>query len=256
MQYAVCVVPVAPIRVAPGHKDEMVSQLLFGEGCVITETDKSGFVKIIVQADGYTGWCLATQLTGIDEVLYQKTTNVLTGEWSNALDFNSSKMIVPFGSTLRGLQEGTMHLGKNTFNFNGNVLNPGTVNSAAETVQQIATMFLNTPYLWGGRSVFGIDCSGFTQMVFKCINIALLRDAKQQAGQGELVNFLQEAKCGDLAFFDNAAGEIIHVGLLLNDHEIIHASGKVQVDKIDNGGIINAGTGLRTQQLRIIKRYF
>jgi cell wall-associated NlpC family hydrolase len=114
---------------------------------------------------------------------------------------------------------------------------------------------LNSTYLWGGRSVFGIDCSGFTQSVFKFLNVHLLRDAQQQATQGELVAFLQQAHCGDLAFFDDGEGHIIHVGILLNAHEIIHAAGKVRIDKIDNQGIIEADTGQRTQRLRIIKRY-
>ena len=82
-----------------------------------------------------------------------------------------------------------------------------------------------------------------------------MRDAQQQATQGELVGFLQEAHCGDLAFFDNEEGEIIHVGILLNANKIIHAAGKVRIDKIDNEGIVDADTGQRTQRLRIIKRY-
>jgi cell wall-associated NlpC family hydrolase len=110
--------------------------------------------------------------------------------------------------------------------------------------------------LWGGRSVFGIDCSGFAQAVYEFLNIALLRDAKLQALHGEVVNFLQEARCGDLAFFDDETGEIIHVGILINEKEIIHASGKVRIDKIDNEGIVNTDTGERTHRLRIIKRYF
>ena len=125
----------------------------------------------------------------------------------------------------------------------------------AKTIKQIAFTFLNSTYLWGGKSVFGIDCSGFTQSVYKFLNIHLLRDAEQQATQGYLVGFLQQAHCGDLAFFDDEEGRIIHVGMLLNDHEIIHAAGKVRIDKIDTEGIINADTGLRTQRLRIIKRY-
>jgi gamma-D-glutamyl-L-lysine dipeptidyl-peptidase len=93
-------------------------------------------------------------------------------------------------------------------------------------------------------------------VVYKFLNIALLRDAGQQATQGEVVNFLQEARCGDLAFFDDEEGKIIHVGILLNNYQIIHASSRVRVDKIDNEGIINSDTGERAQRLRIIKRYF
>lgn len=102
--------------------------------------------------------------------------------------------------------------------------------------------------------MFGVDCSGFCQMVYRFCNVHLLRDAYQQATQGEVVGFLQEARCGDLAFFDNEEGRITHVGILLNDNEIIHSSVKVRIDSIDNMGIINRDTRQRTHKLRIIKR--
>ena len=119
-----------------------------------------------------------------------------------------------------------------------------------------AKFFLNAPYLWGGRTPWGIDCSGLTQQVYKHFGIAILRDASQQATQGKTVNFLAEAKPGDLAFFDNAEGRIIHVGILLSPEEIIHASGRVKIDRIDNEGIYSEELGKRTHQLRIIKRFY
>ena len=119
----------------------------------------------------------------------------------------------------------------------------------------IASVFLNTAYLWGGKSVYGIDCSGFVQSVFKMINIGLPRDADMQSEKGEVVGFLQEARCGDLAFFDDENGKIIHVGILINDEQIIHSSGIVRIDAIDNEGIINGTTKKRTHRLRIIKRF-
>jgi cell wall-associated NlpC family hydrolase len=123
-----------------------------------------------------------------------------------------------------------------------------------ETLKKIAEIYVNTAYQWGGRSVFGVDCSGFTQVVFKCMNIRLLRDASQQATQGDAIGFLMEAKPGDLAFFDNNEGKITHVGILLNANTIIHASAKVRIDTIDNFGIVNGETGKRTHTLRVIKR--
>jgi cell wall-associated NlpC family hydrolase len=117
-------------------------------------------------------------------------------------------------------------------------------------------MFINTPYLWGGRSVFGADCSGFVQTAFRYLDIHLPRDAAHQALKGETVSLLQEARCGDLAFFDDPEGDIIHVGILLNEASIIHSYGKVRVDAIDNEGIVNTETGNRTHRLRIIKRNF
>jgi gamma-D-glutamyl-L-lysine dipeptidyl-peptidase len=254
MQYAVCAVPVAPVRNAPDHKAEMVSQLLFGECCTVHATAPDGFIKISIKADGYEGWCQVQQLNEISASLYAKDVTALAGEWVNEIILNGGVMRVPFGSTLTGL--GDESIDGKQYSFNGKVWNSATANKTEKLIKQLAFTFLHTPYLWGGRSVFGIDCSGFTQLLYKCLHIALPRDAHQQAGVGTTVDFLQQARCGDLAFFDNANGDIIHTGILLNDHEIIHASGKVQVDHIDNNGIINRLSGLRTQQLRIIKRYF
>lgn len=135
---------------------------------------------------------------------------------------------------------------------------PSEENFAAEdftTVRSIALEYLDTSYLWGGKTKCGIDCSGFCQQVYKRVGIKLPRDAYQQAGLGEVVGFLLEVQEGDLAFFDNEEGKITHVGIMLGPDEIIHSSGKVRIDKIDSQGIINSETGARTHQLRIIKRY-
>ena len=115
--------------------------------------------------------------------------------------------------------------------------------------------YLNTPYLWGGRSVFGIDCSGFTQMVFRQFGIRIKRDAWQQAEQGQLLGFIQEARAGDLAFFDNVEGRITHVGIMLDNGRIIHASGRVRVDPVDTQGIFNKELNMYTHKLRIVKRF-
>jgi cell wall-associated NlpC family hydrolase len=148
--------------------------------------------------------------------------------------------------------------------FAGNTVKFGMYNSilmarslgTAGTIKFVASQYLNTPYLWGGKSNYGIDCSGFTQQVFKTAGIHLLRDAYQQATQGEAVGFLQETRPGDLAFFDNDEGRITHVGIMLTTETIIHASGYVRVDGIDSQGITHSITGKRTHKLRIIKRLF
>ena len=122
-------------------------------------------------------------------------------------------------------------------------------------MEQIAKQYLNSPYLWGGKTPWGIDCSGFTQMVFKQKNVSIKRDAFQQAEQGEAVAFLAESKLGDLAFFDNEDGKITHVGILLNNETIIHASGKVRIDQIDNYGIMDADSKKYSHKLRFVKRF-
>ena len=121
-------------------------------------------------------------------------------------------------------------------------------------MQEIAQSLLNVPYQWGGRSPMGMDCSGFTQVVFKILGKKLLRDAWQQAEQGVLVNFIEEIQPGDLVFFDNEEGRIIHVGIALANHKIIHASGCVRIDNLDHHGIYNTETRKYSHNLRIIKR--
>lgn len=255
MSYAVCCVPVAPVRIEPNHRSEMISQLLFGECCIITVVEKDGWIKIVNKLDAYSGWCQLAHFQEIDDKQYYLEENNLTADWVNEIDYNGHKMWVPMGSSLTAIMNGNAFWRKNTVHYKGSVWDAAAAKPDAKTIKQLAFKFLNTTYLWGGRSVFGIDCSGFTQAVYKFLNVHLLRDAQQQATQGELVGFLQQAHCGDLAFFDDGEGQIIHTGILLNQHEIIHASGKVRIDKIDTEGIVNADTGLRTQKLRIIKRY-
>jgi hypothetical protein len=124
-----------------------------------------------------------------------------------------------------------------------------------KNLDTIIWIFLDTPYLWGGKSMFGIDCSGFVQQVFKMFGIPLLRDAYLQAEQGSLINTMEETRLGDLAFFHNEKGRITHVGIILENNQIVHASGKVRIDKFDAKGIINYETGERTHELHSMRRY-
>ena len=256
MRYAVCCVPVSPMRMEASHRSEMVSQQLFGEKSIVIEDAADNWAKISLKYDGYEGWVQQSHLAEIDEAHYLNVEKDLTEEWVNEVDYNGHIMFVPFGSSLSAFKNGKAFWRKNSVHFKGKVWDPEEKKITPKLVKQIAFKFLNTSYLWGGKSVFGIDCSGYTQMVYKFLNRQLARDAWQQAGQGVVVNFLQEAHCGDLAFFDNEEGRITHVGILLNEHEIIHSSGKVRIDKIDTQGIMNLETRQRTHKLRIIKRYF
>ena len=257
MPYAIIVVPVMPLRAEPSHKSEMISQGLWGECVTLLETHPDGWVKVRGQYDGYEGWATVSHLENIDHQLFDAPYTHYAPHWVTPVSINGWPMYIPYGCLIKAPADGSKRTvwGKAEVQFEEiNPLPNGHAPDGAEGLMRIASRFLNTGYLWGGRSVFGVDCSGFTQSVFKLLNIALLRDAYQQATQGVTVDFLQEAKTGDMAFFDNAEGRITHVGILLNDHEIIHASGTVRIDSIDNQGIINVDTGLRTHKLRIIKR--
>jgi cell wall-associated NlpC family hydrolase len=255
MVKAICCVPLSPLRAEASHRSEMVSQQLFGECCDVLEEDKEGWARIRCSYDGYEGWCTANHLTEIDIAEYEQSSIVLTPEWAVELEYNGHPMMVPLGSSLTGMKNGQAVWRKNSLRYKGQGWEPAQVKKEAPLIRRLSYKFLNTPYLWGGKSVFGVDCSGFTQTVLKFFDVKLLRDAHQQATQGESVGFLQEAHMGDLAFFDNEEGRITHVGILLNDHEIVHASGKVRIDKIDNMGIVHSETFQRTHKLRIIKRF-
>jgi hypothetical protein len=243
------------MRATPSHRAEMVSQQLFGEKSFVLERDAE-WIKIQMRYDGYQGWVQQSHVVQIDEDIHNKNDKGLTSEWINEVDYNGHIMYVPMGSSVSAFKNGMAFWRKNSVHFKGKIWEPEEIEMSPKLIKQVAFKFLNTSYLWGGKSVFGIDCSGYAQMVYKFLNTFLPRDAWQQAEQGTAVNFLQEAHCGDLAFFDNEEGKIIHVGILLNENEIIHAAGKVRIDKIDTQGIVNLETKQRTHKLRIIKRYF
>lgn len=244
MSLVKCIVPVASIRAEPSHRSEQVSQILFGEEAEVEETDKE-FAKVRLKYDGYDGWCQISQLGNSNDSGSEGRPLLLAGDWINTIEYKGEQMIVPMGSDLSAVEVSKIH---------GKVFSPKENHVSKELINEISSLFLNTSYLWGGRSVFGIDCSGFTQMVYKFLNIPLRRDASQQAFQGSDLGFLEEAQCGDLAFFDNDEGKITHVGIILSTGSIIHASGKVRIDRIDSMGIISNSTGKRTHKLRVIKR--
>ena len=231
----------------------MVTQLVFGECCEVLEQTKD-WTRIRGSYDGYEGWCQPGHWTEIGEEEYTERKTALTPEWVTSVEYNGHPMMVPMGSSLTAMKNGRAHWRKNQVHYKGKAWDPAVAPTDARSIRQLTLKFLNTPYLWGGKTVFGIDCSGFSQTIFKFLGIPLLRDAWQQAGQGESIGFLEESKTGDLAFFDNEEGKITHVGILLNSHEIIHSSGKVRLDKIDNMGIVQSETFQRTHHLRVIKR--
>ena len=247
MAEVICVVPVAPIRAEGSHRAEMVSQILFGETATIIHETKD-FYQIQMHQDGYEGWCQKLQL----QILPEGATIITKGyttNWVNSAVFNGQAIQLPLGTPIVFDAQANFVL-----TYTDASLDPTNNVFTAEALEIVVKQFLGTAYLWGGRSVFGIDCSGFVQMVFKLFNYKLPRDAYQQAEMGEAIGFLAEAKPGDLAFFDNEQGKITHVGILLSPHQIIHASAVVRIDPIDQAGIVSSSSGLRTHQLRTIRR--
>jgi gamma-D-glutamyl-L-lysine dipeptidyl-peptidase len=237
----VCRVAVAPLSREAAYSSEMTSQLLFGETCVVTGPAVRKWLPVRCSYDGYEGFVLKNQFEPAPATPENPVYTFCSDGWLRTPD----KILLPLGAVLNK---------QLTDQYTGATLVATQMPLSANNIQLVASLFTNVPYLWGGKSSFGIDCSGLTQMVYRFFNTPLPRDAWQQAETGEAIGFLQEARTGDLAFFDDEAGRIIHTGILLNGHEIIHAAGDVHIDAIDHAGIVNKRTGERTHRLRIIKR--
>ncbi len=250
-KYAACIIPACPVRKKPSHKVEMTNQLLFGE-CVEVKKEKKEWWKIKSLHDNYVGWIRSNQLTEISEEEALKKNEYVTTALINPIVIGSSTMNVPIGSSLPEFSDNRGMVGKMEFQFNGHTCNK---KKGPSDIQQLVMPWLHAPYLWGGRTPFGVDCSGFVQVVMKLAGIQMLRDARLQVDQGKEVATLSEAQTGDLAFF-NDREEIVHVGILLSNNSIIHAAGKVRIDTIDEKGITNGDTGKRTHQLKTIRRIF
>jgi gamma-D-glutamyl-L-lysine dipeptidyl-peptidase len=285
--YGLCNLSIVPCRKEPSDKSEMVTQLLFGEHVELLD-HKGNWQLIRIPYDGYECWVDKNQFLPLKNIqgIKDSTTAISTEIVQLASALPSAKEKEPqhipilLGSSLPKFNKTCFTLGKQEFSFHGDICFPFAKKKVLPfegSLGEVAKWYLNTPYLWGGRSPFGIDCSGFTQMVYKINGIKLKRDAWQQAEQGKALSFLEEAKTGDLAFFDNEDGKIVHAGIILQrpsapatrkensfplgesslaggDIRIIHASGKVRIDRLDHQGIYNEDARKYTHRLRVAKR--
>jgi hypothetical protein len=238
MTKGICNVSIAPLRADSSDKSEIVSQLLYGESADIIEV-KDNWTRIITHYDNYEAWMDTKQISPVsDEFVTSRKSNLVKEPFQSTMT-DSGKMLLSMGSEV-------------TFETTA----PTRGHDLSESIVNCAKEFLNVPYLWGGKSFFGIDCSGFTQIIYKIHGIKIPRDTYQQAEIGDALTFLEEAKPGDLAFFENQDGRIIHVGFILADQKIIHAHGKVRIDSLDSTGIFNKDQNKHTHKLRFIRSYF
>ncbi len=248
MQYGICNLSLVPLRFDPSDTSELVSQILYGEHFKILEQRKN-WSKVRLAFDKYEGWLDNKQYLEITNEDYEQIDSSKPKYSSDLVEFiedeNNQLHPILLGSSLNDSLKLLKH--KHDGNTISNVM-------PKENLINTASLYLNSPYLWGGKSPFGIDCSGFTQMVYKINGYKLLRDASQQATQGEVLSFIEESEPGDLAFFDNSEGDIIHVGIIMENNYIVHAHGNVRIDRLDQSGIYNIDKNKHTHKLRVIKK--
>ena len=240
---------IIPLRAEPSHRSEMVSQVLFGEELAVLLKEKD-FVKVRMEETAYEGWVQQSQLVP-----------VLNHSFSSQHIVGLDDVYVTDGKQMRTLLHTTpvsttgIQIGNTSFHIEGMLREPCLADFDTEFYRLI-DHYLGSPYMWGGRSIFGIDCSGFSQACYAHFGIFLKRDAYQQADMGSTVDFITQIKPGDLAFFDNEQGKITHVGIMVDKQTIVHASGQVRIDKMDQQGIFREDEDRYTHKLRIVKRYF
>ena len=255
MQFGFCNLAVIPVRREPCEKAEMSTQLLFGD--ILEVIGKSGsWFHIKNFFDGYQGWVDSKQIREIDEEEFHNlgSSPVFVNRqlYSDSIMNKDMTLRLPAGCSLYDLKGQHTEIAGEDYLFEGKAY--PFIFTGMDDLLKTASGYLSCPYLWGGKTCFGLDCSGLTQVVYKQHGIRLLRDAIQQSTQGDLISFLSDSRPGDLAFFDNAEEKIVHVGILLDSQRILHCSGQVRIDTVDHQGIYNRQFSKYTHSLRLIRR--
>ena len=254
MLYGICNLSIVPLRLEASDNSEMVSQVLFGEHFKVLEKRKK-WSKIRIHFDSCEGYINNKQFEEINEENYLELSNsktILSGELIDFLtEENGNLSTIPIGATLPFFSNKKTFINKKEYQFEGSIIDKKL---DKEFILKTAFLFLNAPHFLGGKTPFGIDSCGFTQMVYKLCGHKLLRKVNQQASQGDVLSFIEESEPGDLAFFDDNEGKIVHVGIIMKDNHIIHSYGKVRIDRLDHSGIYNVDSKRHTHKLRVIKK--
>jgi len=251
---------IVPVRTEAREGSEQSTQMLFAETCVILE-EKPRWNRVKLDLDGQEGWVDAKMIAPMSEKEYEAHHTALQSAAmvffpvAYAVSENNGQTIpLTAGTRLPKYKDGTFELLGVKFRIDASMVRTAPVPLNLQTLLETTRFFLNTPYLWGGKNALGMDCSGFTQVIMSLFGKSLLRNASEQATQGEPVPNLSQAQAGDLVFFDHKDGKISHVGIVLDSKRVIHCSGRVKVEELTEDGIFSAEKGEYTHHLVQIRR--
>ncbi len=242
MKYAIVLTPLVPVRNEASERSEMVTQLVFGDLMTIVSTE-GDWVEVLNSFDNYRGWVSGKMLTALSKDEYEELKSSKPALVRLPLvDIKEKKQNMPIrvsiGASLPGYNYETeqMRVADRVFTIRTMSVYK-TEKTFIKDILRTASYFINTPYLWGGKSIMGVDCSGFVQIVYRVHNIDLPRDASQQISYGKVIDKFEDIRPGDLAFFHNEKGSVVHVGIVYTPKQIIHSSGNVHIDKLTPDGI-------------------
>ena len=242
---------VCPIRDKPKDASEMISQLLFGECVEVIKKGKTPWVYVRCEYDGYEGWMDSKQLIRLDNKYRSVSYCVDKVQPAANSEVNA---LLTLGAVLPQFDGMTFKIGDRAYQYSGHAIDGNANVERPLMIEKLAMMLLGAPYLWGGRSPLGIDCSGLVQIIYKCVGVPLPRDSSDQSKIGHLVRIISEASVGDLAYFSKSSANVSHVGIVLGDNKIIHASGEVRIDTLDGYGIFNEEMDKYTHRLLVVRR--
>ena len=256
MSHAISSLSIVPVRRAANHKSEMTSQILFGEMVEVLEEKGKSWFKVRCCWDNHIGWVAAHQLTPITPGEYERFEKYFAYnlDLMQGVMADDHALPITIGAQLPEFDGLRFSIGTTDYTFSGQAVFPDHIEQSADFILKMARRYLGSPYLWGGRSPFGIDSAGLVQLVFKMMSIHLPREAGQQVYLGKEVDFMAQSRAGDLAFFENNRGRINHVGIIMEAGEIIHVHDRVRIDAIDHFGIYRRDRARYTHRLRVVRR--
>ncbi len=257
MKQGICSQTLIPVRSKSSHQSEQLTQLLFGDCYTVLEV-KNEWIKIQIDVDDYVGWIPENQFSLIsdsDFTQFQENYFISSDIITTLIHLsNNTTMLLAPGSIVINFHDGKFSFGENNYLTEGKLTQSCDLKASRKEIIDNAKKFINSPYLWGGKTPFGIDCSGLIQIVYRLSGIKLPRDTTQQVNVGEEIDHLSNSNPGDLVFFNNEREEICHVGILLNREKVIHSSGYVRIDPIDNKGIFRPESNAYSHKLMVIKK--